>query len=80
MTYQRIFELKFREDVPTHELKRRFPREHRKISQIALLELPMSVLRNLIKQERELQKLVSLKRWFFQKNGSQKKQIKALTL
>ena len=72
MTYQRIFNLKFKEDVPTYKLGKRYPRERRKISRIALLELPLSLLRQLIKQEEELQKLISLKQWFFQKRGVSK--------
>ena len=75
MTYQKIFELKFKEDVPTYELGRRFPKELRKISRVALLELPISILRELVKQEEELRKLLSLKQWFFKKEGSRKKKL-----
>ncbi len=73
MTYQRIFDLKFKEDVPTHELGKRYPKERRKISRIALLELPLSLLRELIKQEKEFRKLVLLKQWFFKKEGNRKR-------
>ena len=73
MTYQRIFDLKFKEEVPTYELGRRFPRERRKISRVALLELPLSILRSVIKQERELQKLVFLKQWLFNKKRRSEK-------
>ncbi len=75
MTYERIFNLKFKEDIPTHELGKRYPRERRKISRIALLELPLSVLRELVNKEKEFRKLVSLKQWFFKKTGSRKKKI-----
>ena len=75
MTYERIFNLKFKEDVPTYQLGKRYPRERKKISRIALLELPLSVLRELVKHEEEFRKLVSLKQWFFKKNGSQKKKV-----
>ena len=75
MTYQKIFELKFKEDVPTYKLGRQFPKELRKISRVALLELPISMLRELVKQEEELRKLLSLKRWFFKKEGSSKKKL-----
>lgn len=73
MTYERIFNLKFKEDVPTHELGKRYPHERKKISRIALLELPLSVLRELIKREEEFKKLVSLRQWFFKKDGVRKK-------
>ena len=73
VTYQKIFELKFREDVPTYELGRRFPKERKKISRVALLDLPIAMLRKLIKQEGELKKLLFLKRWFLGKEVSRKK-------
>lgn len=64
MTYQRIFDLKFKGEVPTHELEKRFPRERKKITRIALLHLPLSQLRELVKQEKEFQRLVALKKKF----------------
>ena len=67
MTYERIFDLKFKENVTTHELGKRFPRERKKISRIALLELPFSMLRNLIKRETELKKLMFLRSWLLGK-------------
>ena len=73
MTYQRIFDLKFKGDVPTYELEKRFPKEWKKIIRIALLELPLSVLRELIKQEKEFQRLVLLKRWLINKEKIRKK-------
>ena len=73
MTYQRIFDLKFKEEVATCELRKRYPKEQKKILRIALLELPNSLLRKLIKHEREFQKLISLKRWLFGKENSRKK-------
>lgn len=69
VTYQKIFQLKFEEDVPTYELGRRFPKERRKISRVALLELSRSMLCELVKKEKELQKLLFLKQWFFKNGG-----------
>jgi len=62
MTYEKIFKLKFEDEVLTHELKKRFPKEVKKISKIALMELPSSILKGLLKREHELKKLMSLKR------------------
>lgn len=62
MTYEKIFKLKFEDEIPTHELKKRFPKELEKISKIALMELPPSTLKELLKREHELKKLMSLKR------------------
>ena len=69
MTYQKIFELKFKAAVPTCELRKRYPKEQKKISRIALLDIPTSILRELIKKEQEFKKLISLKRWLFKKES-----------
>ncbi len=67
MTYEKIFKLKFEQDVPTHELEKRFPKELKKISKIALMELPATTLKGLIKREDELEKLMSLKQALLKK-------------
>jgi len=72
MTYQRLFDLKFREAVPTYELGRRYPKEKRKISRVALLELPITMLRQLVKQKKELQKLTWLREWLLKKDNGRK--------
>lgn len=69
MTYEKIFKLKFEDEIPTHELKKRFPKELEKISKIALMELPPSTLKELLKREHELKKLMSLKRDLLKKIG-----------
>ncbi len=61
MTYKHLFELKFKKRIPTHELGKRYPKEIRKISRIALLELSSKELLELVKREKELQQLLSLK-------------------
>ena len=73
MTYQKIFNLKFRDEIPTFELGKRFPKERKKISRIALLELPNSLLRKLVRHKNEFKKLVYLRRWLFGKEDSDKK-------
>lgn len=62
MTYEKIFKLKFEDAVSTHELGKKFPKELKKISKVALMELPASILKELLKREYELKKLMSLKR------------------
>jgi len=69
VTYEKIFRLKFEDEVPTHELERRFPKELKKISKIALMELPPSILKVLLKREHELKKLMSLKQNLLKKVG-----------
>jgi hypothetical protein len=73
MTYEQIYQLRFRERVPTFELTRRFPREARKIAKVALLQLPRRVLRDLIKQEKEFRELMELKKFLFRKNSRPRK-------
>jgi len=62
VTYERIFKLKFEDEVPTHELERRFPKHLKKISKVALMELPEAILKSLLRREDELEKLMCLKR------------------
>lgn len=73
MTYEKIFRLKFNEELPTHELRKLYPKEQKKISRVALLELPTAILRELVKREKELQKLISLKKWLLGKENLKKK-------
>lgn len=65
MTYQRLFELKFKKRIPTYELGKRYPKELKKISRIALLELSSRELLELVKRERELKRLLNLKELLF---------------
>lgn len=65
MTYQTLYELKFKQKVPTIELEKKFPRDKEKISRLALLELPTGVLKNVVKDEKELTHLKSLRKTLF---------------
>ncbi len=62
MTYQKIYELKFRKKVPTFKLKKIFPNDHGKIYQIALMELPVRTLKRLVRNEKKLVRLLLLKK------------------
>ena len=73
MTYERLYHLKFNEEVPTHQLGKQFPKERRKISRLALLELPLARLRKVVKDEGEFQKLLLLKAWLIKRGGLKKK-------
>lgn len=61
MTYERIYDLKFRKRVPTYQLRKRFPREARKIARVALLQLPESLLKKLVREKIELERIHSLR-------------------
>ena len=73
MTYERLFHLKFKEDVPTHQLGKRFPKERKKISHVALLELTPARLRKVIKNREEFRKLMLLKAWLIKKSKMRRK-------
>ncbi len=61
MTYRALFELKFIQGVSTIELEKKFPREKQKISKLALLDLPAEVLCSIIRDKKELFRLLGLK-------------------
>ena len=66
MTFQKLFDLKFKKGVSTIELEKRFPNQRKKISTLALLELPSNVLKKVVDTDKELCKLLELKQNLFQ--------------
>lgn len=64
MTYEKIFNLKFKEGYSTSELMRRFPEEADKVSKIALLQIPTRVLKKMVRESEILEKVLFLKRRF----------------
>jgi len=69
MTYQKIFDLKFKHKVPTLKLQETFPRESDKIRRVALMELPLQTLKRLIKDEKKVDDLLRLKRTLAKSNS-----------
>ncbi len=67
MTYEKLYELKFEKQFPTHVLEKRYPRDRQKISQIALLELSSEELKSIVRREKELACLLMLKNRLFKK-------------
>ena len=65
MTYRALFDLKFKQKVPTIELEQKFPKDKKKISKLALLELPIHVLKSVIKDQKQFFRLLGLKKSFF---------------
>lgn len=61
MTYEKLFELKFKKQLPTHELEKKYPKDKQKISRIALMELSTNELKTLVRREEELRQLLLLK-------------------
>jgi len=64
MTYEELFELKFKKGYSTHELIERFPREADKVREIALLQIPTPVLKKTLGEVSLLEKILNLKRKF----------------
>ena len=65
MTYQELFDLKFKMGLSTYELVRRFPDEIERVSEVALLDLPEATLREIIREEEALARLIKLKKRLF---------------
>lgn len=62
MTYQKLFQLKFSEGVSTSELARRYPHDIRRVSEVALLDIPEGTLREIISEQKAFNRLMRLKR------------------
>lgn len=64
MTYQELFDLKFKKGLSTYELVRRYPEEIERVNEVALLDVPEATLREIIREEKILTRLMRLKRKF----------------
>jgi hypothetical protein len=60
--YERLFDLKYRQGISTHELARLFPRHIDRINEVALLDIPEDTLKELVPEKRTLERLISLKK------------------
>ncbi len=69
MTYERIFELKFKKGFSTSELMQRFPEEADKVREIALLHVPIPLLREMVAEADLLKRIIYLKRKFLGQLG-----------
>lgn len=64
MTYQKLVNLKYKKGVSTYDLVRRFPESLQQISEIALMDVPDDILREVVMEEDALAQLIKLKRRF----------------
>ena len=64
MTYEKIFDLKFKKGYSTNELIEKFPAEADKVREIALLHLSTPLLKKMVSEDWLLEKLLNLKRKF----------------
>ena len=64
MSYQELCYLKFRMGISTQELLRRYPQSRNAVKDVALMELPETVLKKIISEREDLKRLLDLKRQF----------------
>ena len=62
--YKTLFYLKYKRGISTYELVRKFPEEISRVSEVALLDVPETVLRDILKEEKLYERLMRLKRKF----------------
>jgi hypothetical protein len=62
--YEKLFDLKYRQGVPTHELAHRFPEHIDRVTEVALLDIPETTLKELVPEKEVLERLISLKKQF----------------
>ena len=69
MTYEKLFDLKFKKGFSTNELMERFPEEAKKVRELALLHLPTSLLKKILEESKLLERVLRLKRRFLKQPG-----------
>lgn len=62
MTYQKLVDLKFKKGLTTHDLVRRYPANVRQISEIALMDVPDHILKEVLTEEEAFSRLKRLKK------------------
>jgi hypothetical protein len=82
MTYQKLFHLKYRKRVSTYELVRRFPKEVRRIIDVALLEVPETTLKEVLPEKKAFERLMELKKKFLKEDpsGAREKTLQEVTI
>jgi len=60
--YEKLFDLKYRQGIPTCELVHRFPEHIARVSEVALLDIPENTLREVIQENSVFERLITLKR------------------
>lgn len=69
MTYEKLFDLKFKKGYTTNDLIEKFPKEAAKVREIALLQIPTSLLKKTLSEPHLLERILILKRRFFRRAG-----------
>jgi len=66
--YEKLFDLKYRQGIPTYELAQRFPQHIDRVSEVALLDIPEHTLREVVQERKMFERLISLKKYFQKRN------------
>ena len=69
MTYEKIFDLKFKKGYSTNKLIQKFPQEAEKVREIALLQIPTPLLKKTLPEDELLERILNLKRRFIGQLG-----------
>ncbi len=64
MTYDRLFYLKFKKRLTTCELVRMYPAQIKRVSEVALLDVPEHTLKEVLKETGTFTRLMRLKKRF----------------
>ncbi len=60
--YEKLFDLKYRQGIPTYELAHRFPEHIDRVSEVALLDIPENTLREVVQEKKLFERLMNLKK------------------
>lgn len=60
--YEKLFDLKYKQGVPTCELAHLFPAHIDRVSEVALLDIPETTLKEVVREEKLLERLTALKK------------------
>lgn len=64
MTYEKLFYLKYKKGYSTCDLAKRYPDQIDRVNEVALLDIPEKTLRQVLKEEASLRRVIRLKRKF----------------
>ncbi|MBU9889225.1 MAG: hypothetical protein KTQ49_05095 [Candidatus Omnitrophica bacterium] len=59
--YEKMYDLKYRKGISTIDLVHQFPKNMRHINEVALLDIPQKVLREVVVEKNVLEHLTALK-------------------
>ncbi len=62
MTYEQLYELKYKQGISTYELVCRYPNFIDRVSEVALMEVPEDTLSEVVQEKKVLKKLKTLKK------------------